>query len=181
MITFNTSIVTDRATPRGVVRAPIDFAAGLLTRLSGRSRVAVAGVGCFVAVVAGSASLSASAMAATSGCTSLTASYSTLPISATLSGDLCHNGSYAWDPNPGATKLTDNVPSYLAWDVTVLSASSGNYNYASGSKGTEEIWGNVIVHVQTAIGLGSKFGIYLRLDCTPSGHCTTRAWAAPLG
>jgi hypothetical protein len=148
-----------------------------LAQLRTRTRLALAGAGCVATAVACSAALSAPAMAATT-CRSGTTTFSSQPISATLSGDLCYNGTTAWDPNPGATKLTTSVPWYLTPFVTVLSESGGDYNYASGNKGTEEIWGNVKVQDKDPIeGLGVDFEIFLRLDCTPSGQCTSRVWA----
>jgi hypothetical protein len=176
VITINTSAPTAGAALNGT------SATSLVTRLRTRSRVALAGVGCFVAVAAGSAVLSTPAMAASTQCKLTTTTFNTVPISATLSGYLCYNGSNAWDPNPAATKLTYSVPWYLSWAYSVTSASKGNYNYESGNRGTEEIWGNVIVQdLQPFNGLGSKFEIYLRLDCTPTGGCTAREWPSPLG
>lgn len=149
--------------------------------LKTRTRLALAGAGCLATALACSAALSAPALAATT-CKAGTTAYSSVPISATLSGDLCYDGATAWDPNPGATKLTTSIPWYMTPFVTVLSKSDGNYNYASGNKGTEEIWANVKVQDEDPIeGLGVDFEIFLRLDCTPSGHCTTRAWAQPIG
>lgn len=175
MITINTSAPTAGATLTGT------SATSLVARLRTRSRAALAGVGCFVAVAAASAVLSAPAMAATH-CELTTTTYPSQPISATLSGELCFNGTTSWDPNPAATKLTYDIPWYMSRTVSVSSTSKGNYNYESGNRGTEEIWGNVDVLASGPInGLGSVFGIYLRLDCTPTGRCTTRAFADPLG
>ncbi|MGO9975843.1 MAG: hypothetical protein ACLP01_24175 [Solirubrobacteraceae bacterium] len=147
-----------------------------LARIKASSRRALTGAGCFAAVAAASAALSAPAMAATH-CKAGTTTYSSSPVSVKLSGDLCYNGTQAWDPDPGATTLTCSVPWYWSWAVTCLGGYTGDYNTGSDNKGTEVVYG--VEYVLDSIDEDAAVSaIVLDLECTPAGYCTSSTEAA---
>ena len=144
-------------------------------RLRARSRRVLAGVGCFVAVAAASAVLSASAMAATTHCTLVRAEYNN-GISATLLGEVCYNGTQAWDPNPdGTTTLSVNLPYQYATDYSVYGRWDYVLNTGSDNQGTEEITGYVSGDDRVS-GIYPQYVISLAIECTPSGHLSSQAY-----
>lgn len=138
-------------------------------------RRALVGVGCFAAVAAASAALSSPALAATTHCTLVRAEYNN-GITATLLGEVCYNGTQAWDPNPdGTTTLTVNLPYQYATDYTVQERSDYVVNTGSDNKGTEEITGYVSGDDRVS-GIYPQYYISLAIECTPSGHLSSQAY-----
>ena len=166
------SIFTTHRSPAGA-RSP---------RRRAHMHAAFAAVGCFVAVGAGSAALSAPAMAATTRCAPVSAHYNVPALYTQLNGEICWNGSQVWDPSPYGTTLSATIPSQYGSDVRVQATYINVVNTNSNDTGTEELSGEVIASETDSLlswtDLPSVL-VRLNIECAPSGYCTSQASLTP--